>query len=207
MNKIIKSLFLAVLIVQSMAFADRIHYAVLENDPALIISILREEPTSLEAFFNNHYPTPLLSAASQGKTKALETLLDAGANIRARSTFQRNTALMLAAKGGHTDTVLALLDRGDDINARNMSNETALIFAKENKHPETIKAIARWLIENQIDVMGEEDEEILSEAYPPGLYELKFRTQGSKEERKKAVEKSTSIPQGPASIINEYIGD
>ena len=68
-----------------------------------------------------HKHTPLLRAASLGKTATVELLLKRGADINATTTDSGASALHLAVNYGHTDTVKVLLVRGADPNKRKRS--------------------------------------------------------------------------------------
>src|SRR5690606_40490913 len=61
--------------------------------------------------------TPLLLAAEQGHSEAVEALVRGGANVLATDTAG-NTALMLAAGAGRADALRMLLAAGADPNAR-----------------------------------------------------------------------------------------
>jgi ankyrin repeat protein len=72
--------------------------------------------------------TPLMLASRDGSFEAVAVLVDAGADVEAR-TPTGVTALMLASGGTGQGTVEALLAEGADVNARNDSGETALLLA------------------------------------------------------------------------------
>jgi ankyrin repeat protein len=61
--------------------------------------------------------TPLMEAATSGQKTVIPLLLDAGANINARTKYGE-TALSLAAQGGHLEVVRLLLSKGADANSR-----------------------------------------------------------------------------------------
>ncbi len=68
----------------------------------------------------------LIAAARDGKTDAIQPLLDKGANIEARNG-DGETALIVAAKYFWTDTVKLLLEKGADIEAKNIQDQTPLM--------------------------------------------------------------------------------
>lgn len=72
--------------------------------------------------------TPLMLAARDGTFDAVNALVDAGADVDAR-TATGVTALMLAAGSSGQNTLEALLDAGADLNARTDTGETALLLA------------------------------------------------------------------------------
>lgn len=73
-----------------------------------------------------HGKTALLLAASAGKAKVAEALIDLGADIQAQDN-NGATALILAATEGHADVVRALLNRGADVTAKDHDGGTALL--------------------------------------------------------------------------------
>src|SRR5436190_1614266 len=77
--------------------------------------------------------TALIVATRLGNKETIKQLLDAGADVNARSNDD-DTALMLAAdKGkGHAEIVKLLLDAGADVNAKNNWGDTALTLAVRN---------------------------------------------------------------------------
>jgi ankyrin repeat protein len=111
--------------------ADLVAYA-LENGADPDARDLREE-----AF------TPLMLAALNGHTPTAMKLLDAGAEVDARSARDW-TALMYAARDGYADTVSALVDRGakPDI-ADSAQGNTALILAAGGAHEGAVGALLR----------------------------------------------------------------
>ena len=82
--------------------------------------------------------TALMYEAMENNTYNVQALLDAGANVNAR-TKSGWTALMYAARGGHTGTVKKLLATGGvDVNARNNKGYTALYYATRERHTQII---------------------------------------------------------------------
>ncbi|NQV32435.1 MAG: serine hydrolase [Phycisphaeraceae bacterium] len=69
--------------------------------------------------------TPLMVAALYGQTRAAKALIEAGANIDARSN-SGGTALHLAALFCRTRTLTLLLDRGADMTVKDVRGDTAL---------------------------------------------------------------------------------
>jgi ankyrin repeat protein len=72
--------------------------------------------------------TPLLVAASAGRSKLIRLLLDRGADIEA-STFEGATPLMLASLANDPDSIRMLLESGANVNAAASKGETALMLA------------------------------------------------------------------------------
>ncbi len=75
----------------------------------------------------NGWP-PIMHAIHKNQKGSVIALLDAGADVNARST-DGSTALMMAAGYGYADTVNLLLDRGADAHAQLSDGMNALTFA------------------------------------------------------------------------------
>ena len=87
--------------------------------------------------------TALMYEAMENNTYNVQALLDAGANVNAR-TKSGWTALMYAARGGYTKTVRALLATGGvDVNARDDNGYTALYYANRERHTQIIALLKK----------------------------------------------------------------
>lgn len=82
------------------------------------------------------------NAASSGDVLALETLLNAGADVDARDRYGQ-TALMIAARHGHLVAVEALLRRGASMNVTAKFGLSALMLAIVAGHEAIAKALVR----------------------------------------------------------------
>jgi ankyrin repeat protein len=93
--------------------------------------------------------TALHWAALKNYPAIVQLLLDAGANIEAK-TNNGKTALMFAAGKGYKGIVQLLLERGADVHARTHRKQTttALTFAAAHGHED----IVRHLLERKADV-------------------------------------------------------
>jgi ankyrin repeat protein len=69
--------------------------------------------------------TPLMAAASQGQTAAVNALIAAGADINALNSAHQ-TPLLMAIGSKHKSTIMALLDAGADPNILSGGESTAL---------------------------------------------------------------------------------
>ncbi|MCX6773470.1 MAG: ankyrin repeat domain-containing protein, partial [Candidatus Micrarchaeota archaeon] len=78
----------------------------------------------------------ILDASKYGKTKRVERLLKAGANIEAKDN-DNWTPLMIAAMNGHTQTCALLLEHNASIDAKENDGRTALIIAANNGRTQT----------------------------------------------------------------------
>ena len=79
-------------------------------------------------------------AVDEGDFAALKSLIDAGADLNARSSDEW-TPLMLATIKGHTEMVEALLKNGADSNARNKKGWTALMFSVSMSDADTTRIL------------------------------------------------------------------
>ena len=91
-------------------------------------------------------PTPSLNdqmweAVRTGDAPAVTALLDKGADVNAKFRYG-STALFKAAERGHTEVVKILLARGADVKVKDTFYQaTALTWALQNDHFETVRAI------------------------------------------------------------------
>ena len=80
-------------------------------------------------------------AVRKGDAAAVTALLDKGADVNAKFRYG-STALFKAAERGHTEVVKVLLARGADVKVRDTFYQaTALTWALQNDHFETVRAI------------------------------------------------------------------
>lgn len=82
----------------------------------------------------------LYMAASDGHGEAVILLLQAGADVNARSG-QNASALYAAASNGHTPVVELLIRFGADVNAERGQNKSALYAAASNGHAEVVSLL------------------------------------------------------------------
>lgn len=87
--------------------------------------------------------TALLVSARHGNLGMVRTLLDAGADIDARSKYN-DTGLTAATAFCHADVALFLIERGADVNAKNSSyGSTPLILATECNDADVVRALIK----------------------------------------------------------------
>jgi hypothetical protein len=85
---------------------------------------------------------PALSiAAGRGDEKMTKLLLDAGANVNARSATLNDTALARGAQNGNGPTIRVLLAAGARVDDRDGSGWTPLFNAALNGDPEIVEAL------------------------------------------------------------------
>ena len=92
--------------------------------------------------------TPLIWAASCNRLRAVQWLIDRGADVNCRGTFgglshgQGVTALHLAAQSGHLEMVTLLLDRGADSSLTDqLYNGTPANWADHSHHTPVARLI------------------------------------------------------------------
>ena len=85
--------------------------------------------------------TPLMFAAAGGLTSTLQSLIDNGADINAKTSVG-GTALIYAAAMGHLESVKLLIEHGADIGIQNDNGYTALSVARERGHTEVADYIS-----------------------------------------------------------------
>lgn len=96
--------------------------------------------------------TALIDAASRGLTKSVEILLNAGANVEAKTKNEEKTALILAADQGHSNIVRVLIAWRSNVNARDNDGRTALIVAAARGHAD----IVQLLLQHGADVAAKD---------------------------------------------------
>jgi len=84
----------------------------------------------------------LIEASRRGHTKAVKSLINAGANIH----FSNDRALRWASGNGYVEIVKLLLDAGADVHAY---NDEALLWASENGHTEVVKLLKQYMKTNE----------------------------------------------------------
>lgn len=102
----------------------------------------------------------LMAAAASGQRKAVDFLLQAGADPHRRDTLNdRYTLLHYAVVGGVPDIVRLMLDRGLDVNARSGEGMTPLLSVLDSffLSPKQKLYVARLLVEAGADVTVKSD--------------------------------------------------
>ncbi len=114
-----------------------------QNGDLQMLKILFKAGYPIDDRNTNGNETPLIKAAYHGQSKAVDFLLEHGAEIKAID-WRGNTALLHAAYNGHTIIVKTLLEHGAHINERNNLNWNALMQACIGGHFDT----AQYLLEH-----------------------------------------------------------
>jgi len=116
-------------------------YAAWQDNPELV-SMLMKHGAKIDVVAVDGL-TPLAIAAQNGKIKAAEALVAAGADVNAPVAKGGYTPLMLAAISGSTDLTAALIDQGAKVNAVNPGGVTALMIAAANNHPRVAEVLLK----------------------------------------------------------------
>lgn len=83
----------------------------------------------------------LLAAARKGDAAQVKALLDAGADVNAKSPYG-STALFFACDRGHVEVIKLLIDKGADVNVEDtFYHATALYWAVTKNRPEIVKLL------------------------------------------------------------------
>jgi ankyrin repeat protein len=85
--------------------------------------------------------TALHWAAMKGDADLAQTLLYAGANVKATTRIGAYTPLLLAAKNGNADVMAPLLKSGADVNDATANGTTSLMFAAASGHTDAVRAL------------------------------------------------------------------
>jgi tetratricopeptide (TPR) repeat protein len=121
---------------------------------------------SLDAADDEGY-TALLCAISCGHPESVPWLLDHGAGVDTRQTYDRSTPLVEAAFDNDLSSLLLLARRGADINAGNRAGRTALWFAVYNDNEPMVRALLGMKV--KADQTGEDHDTPLIQAARNGL--------------------------------------
>jgi ankyrin repeat protein len=113
------------------AAADARHWWETGSVPLRATPLASEPSTSLPSLF---------SAAKNGETEIVETLLGLGADVEARDG-EGGTPLIIAAYAGHNEVVDALLANGSDVNALDKQGSTAIMYAARNGHTLIVESL------------------------------------------------------------------
>jgi ankyrin repeat protein len=120
-----------------------LHWVAVRNDPKLAQTLLYAGANTRATTRIGAY-TPLILAARGGNAAVMEPLVEAGADVNAR-TSNGTTPLMLAAASGRTDAVEILLDRGADVNAvESTRGLSAAMFAAASDRSAVVELLAAW---------------------------------------------------------------
>src|SRR4051794_11213601 len=115
MRSTLKVVFVFLLALSLRAAPDDMFTAVRIND---LLAIKRGDVAARDRRGN----TPLLYAAGFGSTSAMRVLIERGADVNARNSFDATPLIWAAA---NLEKVRLLVDRGADVNAKTRQGRTA----------------------------------------------------------------------------------
>ena len=94
---------------------------------------------------NDEGRTSLMFAASGPFSQTVSLLLENGADVNRSDSVEEWTPLMYAAAEGNNEVVELLLEHGANPNAKDTDGETALDFAENNGHAQTVTLLRNSL--------------------------------------------------------------
>lgn len=110
-----------------------LHWAAITNQDARVLQELLQQGMDINSAKNAFKLTPLYIAARDGNLRAVDALINAGADV---NYVCRNgaTALFVACENGHLEAVKYLIAAGADVNAACNNGATPLSIAILRKH-------------------------------------------------------------------------
>jgi ankyrin repeat protein len=135
--------------------SDRFYQAIRNDNAGELKALLDSQDVNAK---DSRGATPLMYAAAFGNARQMKLLLEAGADVNARNTFNA-TALIWA--GGDAVKSRLLIEHGADINVRTQQGRTALVrAAKRNGNADLV----RLLLEKGADVKAPGDTTLIQAA-------------------------------------------
>jgi ankyrin repeat protein len=149
MGRALRSLIITAAVANGYAQSDVFFQAIRNGDlPALRAQLAQEADKNAR---DRRGSTPLMHAAAFGTADSVKALLDAGADVNARNSFEA-TALVWGA--ADEAKVHLLVEHGADINARTKLGRTALMVAAAcNGCSETV----RYLLSKGVDARAKDE--------------------------------------------------
>ncbi|MDE7169866.1 MAG: ankyrin repeat domain-containing protein, partial [Mucispirillum sp.] len=92
--------------------------------------------------------TPLMKAAVNGNTGAVNMLIEYGADLNATDK-DGLTAAMLACESGRYEAAKALLDAGVDVNIKDKAGENLLDHARKFGHDHIVALLRQYMTVNE----------------------------------------------------------
>lgn len=123
--------------VQQQAVGFSLFQAVVENDPPRALTLLREDPGSVDARTRHERWTPLMQAVRDDNVPMVRLLLEYKAQVNLTNS-RGMTALMYAARNGNLDVVRMLVNNGADVRPRSREGNTACEFALDRGHARVV---------------------------------------------------------------------
>ena len=126
------------------------HYIKADNLRFFITAERKEADTSSAS-----YASQLCEAARIGDSRTTSNLLQAGANVESRDTYQ-STALIIASTSGHEGVAKLLLDARASTAARNQMGDTPLTKAAIKGHYKVVSLLLQRGADKEVrDMYGE----------------------------------------------------
>jgi ankyrin repeat protein len=122
----------------------------LESGNVDVVNQLIEEGLNMNV--SRDGTTPLMLAASKGQIEIAKAIIQAGANVNARSDDGETALHMAAASQSQSDVIDLLMQSGVDIEARNKTGKTALQLAEEKGHRDIVRVMKVHLQNQRVDV-------------------------------------------------------
>ncbi|KAI0836730.1 ankyrin [Hypoxylon sp. FL0890] len=119
-------------------------WAAQENDVVALEYAIEVGPRKIINWRDYRGRTALHYAAFKGNLRAVEFLLEKGANVDRPTRVRQWTALLMAADEGHDKVVRALLEHGADPDALTDQGVKAIALATSRKHFQTVEVLENW---------------------------------------------------------------
>ena len=121
--------------------STNLHEAVKAGKPSLVKAAL-SQTTDLELRDTEDH-TALMVAALEDRSTSARMLIQAGADVNAKSQQYGTSVLMMAAMKGYHEVVAELLAAGAKVNETNKSRFTALMLAARGNHKTVIRQLLK----------------------------------------------------------------
>lgn len=101
-----------------------------KNNEELISNLLTQNPNLFKEFVNkNNDHTALCMAVYYGNLKAVQILVEGGADVNQCEDRRQNSPVMIAAKRNKLDIMIYLIQKGANVNHKNNYNLNVLDYA------------------------------------------------------------------------------
>ena len=120
-----------------------LHLAAGYNENPDVVRVLINSGAKLEARFKGYYDnySPLHFAARFNNADVVKALIDAKADVEARSEDDQSPLHLAAIYNNRPSVAAALLNAGTDVNDQNKWGRTPLSFAAGNENPAVVKRL------------------------------------------------------------------